>query len=436
MISIAVDPTDAGTIYTAEAPSSGGNSAFRTDDNGTTWLPIVDDLQQSDPSGVNPRCIAVHPLSTGYVYMGTFSGRIYVSPNSKGDTWNPSFFNIGSNVIKIVVDPRSASNPSTTIVYAACGNGVWRSSDGAASFSQILSGNLSDFTARFPSDGTPADFYAGIVSTGIFYATDPTSTASWTNLTASATSNLPPTSQFDRMLIDTCRPTRRPYVWFINTVKGSEATTSLYTASDPAGSWTAISMTSPPQPRYWVIYGVLYDFTFAIAANSPGDGSNDILLFGSVHLYRSLNSGTTWYDTSTGSDEYHDDYHAFVFFPDPPPPGVIPATYIGSDGGLGVSTRLTDPTATFPPTDSDDDNMLQYTNSAVVQNYSHGKQSSAIFQYNSDPRIGALGYIGCQDTGVNAGDSALLWRGIFNADGGSIAVTQGADGVKVRMTTS
>jgi hypothetical protein len=34
--SIAVDPTDYGTIYTVEALTSGGNSAFCTTDRGTS----------------------------------------------------------------------------------------------------------------------------------------------------------------------------------------------------------------------------------------------------------------------------------------------------------------------------------------------------------------------------------------------------------------
>jgi hypothetical protein len=437
---IAIDPTDASTIYTTEAPTSGGNSAFRTDDDSASWVPLVDGLQQTDPGGVDPSCIAVHPSATGIVFMGTFSGRVYTSPNTKGNTWSAPF-TIGSPVFKLVVDPRTASNPATTVVYAGCSNGVWRSNDGGATFTQVLTGGLSAFAARIPTDGTAADFYAGVSAVGVFHATDPTGPAAWTNLSTLGGTNLPaviagtttqPNGNFDNMRIDVCRKTRRAYVWFFNTVcdasgaNCSEQTASLYTSANPTGGWTQIGMTNPPKPAYG-----LYDSAFAVAPNSPGDGNNDILFFGSIHLMRSLDSGRTWFDTSTGGDEYHDDYHAFAFFPDNPPGATIPATFIGSDGGLGVSTRIADPAATFPPAAGDADELTAYTNSAVVQNYGHGKQSSAVYQYASDPSIAALGYIGCQDTGVNAGDSALLWRGIFNADGGAIAAKQGADGVKV-----
>jgi hypothetical protein len=438
--SIAIDPTDASTIYTTEAPTSGGNSAFRTDDDGASWVPIVDTLQQADPVGVNPSCVAVHPLTTGIVYLGTFSGRVYTSPNTRGNTWNAPF-NIGSAVFKLAVDPRTASNPATTVIFAACGNGVWRSDDGGTSFHQVLNGNLSDFAVRFPTDGTPADFYAGLVATGVFHSNNPTGSASWTNLNTLAGTNLPaivpptpakPSGNFDSMRIDVCRKAPRAYAWFFNTVCNAqggncnEGTASLFTAANPTGAWSSIPMPAPPVPAYG-----LYDSSFAVATNSPGDGNNDILLFGSIHLMRSLDSGRTWFDTSTGGDEFHDDYHVFSFFPDTPPGNTIPATYIGSDGGLGVSTRIADPTAAFPPAAGDADELEQYSNTAVVQNYGHGKQSSAIYQYGSDPAIAALGYIGCQDTGVNAGDSSLMWRGIFNADGGAVAAKQGTDGVKV-----
>lgn len=194
-------------------------------------------------------------------------------------------------------------------------------------------------------------------------------------------------------------------------------------------------MTSPPQPSYvgWFPnqpeFPGLYDDLFSVAPNSPGNGSQDILLFGSIRLSRSVDSGKTWVGTG---DDLHGDYHAMAFFPDPPSSGTIPFTYIGSDGGLGVSTGLADPTISLPAPASDhDDTALYNTKSAVVQNYSHGKQSSAIYQYSCDPSIGALGYIACQDTGIGAGDGALMWRGIQDADVRFIAVAQGTNGVKV-----
>ena len=130
-----------------------------------------------------------------------------------------------------------------------------------------------------------------------------------------------PNGNFDAIRIDVCRANRRVYAWFFNTFCGpsgcneANATPStLFTSANATGAWTAISMTSPPVP----VDG-LYDSGFAVAANSPGDGSNDILFFGAVDLYRSTNSGGTWLDTN--SDEIHADYHDVRLLSRPAPCG-------------------------------------------------------------------------------------------------------------------
>src|SRR5258708_30037511 len=220
---IAGEPADSQTIYTCEGPGDfpAGARAFRTDDGGGSWTPITDGLQRQDPVGVQPSCIAVQPAaggstqpSTGRVYLGTKSGRVYVSVNKGADWLAP--FDTGGEVLKLVIDPRTAADPGMTVVYAACGTGVWRSADGAATSTQVLSGGVTDFAARFPSDGTPADLYAGRSSIGVFHATD--QTMAWTNLTAIAGTALPQQQPmqnvFDDMRIDVCVPTRRVYVWF------------------------------------------------------------------------------------------------------------------------------------------------------------------------------------------------------------------------------
>jgi hypothetical protein len=441
--SVAIDPNDASTVYTTETPTSGGNSSFRTDDDGESWAPIVDGLQQTDPAGVNPSCIAVHPTTSGVVYLGTFSGRVYTSTTS-GQSWSGPATMSGAAVRKLIVDPTTASDPTTTVVYAASDDGVWRSADGGNTFTQVLSGGLSDLAARFPSDGSASDFYAGVIPGGIYHSSDPTDASAWTDLTSQPGSNLPavvagtpaqPNGNFDAIRLGVCQQTSRVYAWFFNTVcdaSGSnchEQTASLYTAATPTSAWSEITMTSPPGPSYG-----LYGSLFSVAPNSPGDGQNDVLFFGAIDLFRSIDSGGTWGSASQGaitSDEYHADYHTIAYYPAAPSAGTIPAMFVGCDGGLGVSTGIADPAVSLTEPPGAADELTAYTNSAVVQNYGHGKQSSAIYRYGSDPSIAALGYIGCQDTGVNAGDSALLWRGIYNADGGGVAARQGADGVKV-----
>jgi hypothetical protein len=440
---IAVDQSDPSTIYVVERPSSGGTSAFRTRNDGESWFPIADALQQVDPA-IDPCCIAINPAHPNLIYMAAWSNTgVYVS-SSRGDpgSWSARY-PIPGNVRRLIVDPRTAADPATTVLYAATTAGVYRSPDGGASWTQVLAGDVWSLVAHIPSSGT-AHFYAGVWKEGVYHATDPTALANWTNLNMAGiglpahTAGTPaePDGNFNAILVDYCpRNPDRVYAWMAKTscdaagANCGNITAALYTTGSPLTSWTSVPMTPapgqtlPPGPAYgW------YCFNFAAAPSSPGDGSNDVLFFGSVGLCRSIDGGQTWAIDATS---YHADQHAFAFFPDNPPAGVISTFYLGCDGGIAGSSGLCDPAFAFDTAATDFNEGFTYIPSGVYQNYNRGKQSSAVYQYNSHPAISALGYIGCQDTGISAGRGALGWRGIADADAGAIAVAPGADGVKV-----
>jgi hypothetical protein len=436
---IAVDPADSQIIYTTEGPNGppAGARAFRTDDGGGSWSPIADDLIRQDPAGAAPSCVAVYPalpgtppLSIGRVYLGTYSGQVYVSP-SKGAAWLAPF-NIGGQVLKIVADPRAVADPSTAIVYAASTSGIWRSSDGGATFTQVLTGDISDFATRFPADGTSADLFAGVSSTGVFYATDQTATGPWANL-QSIPGTVLPQGNFDDMRIGVCVQSRRVYVWFFY----QDATQALFTGdpaaftSSPDTAWAQVQLPAKttPQPAY-----NLYVATFAVAPSSPGDGASDVLLFGGVKLSRSTDAGRTWTDfgQASGRDAFHDDYHALAF---DPADGTMPVTYIGCDGGIGRSALLADGSATLSATPGDTGEVDPYVSpqaTAAVENLGHAKQSTLTWYYGADPNIGALSYIACHDSGA-IGGTGLTWSSLpgGNGDCDAIAAVQGPDGVKV-----
>ncbi|HEV3198644.1 MAG TPA: hypothetical protein VGZ73_12065 [Bryobacteraceae bacterium] len=428
--SIAIDPTDPSTIYVGETPSSGGASAFRSQDDGNSWTPIFDSVHQTNPSE-SPTAVAINPLNPTTIYLGTFSGNCYVS-STQGDLWG-SPVAVGGSIRKIIVDPRTAATPATTVLYAATDNGVFRSADGGSSWSSVLSGNVFSLAASMPPSGT-AHFYAGVFQQGIFHTTDPTTP--WTNLntlgiglpTHTAGTGTEPNGNFDAIAVDFCRQNPdRVYALLAkvqcDAVSCNEVTASFFTTGSPLTSWTQVAATTPPNPGQG-----LYSFAMAVAPNSPGDGLNDILFFASVGLFRSTDGARTWAGDATG---YHADQHSFAFFPDNPPAGAIPAFYVGCDGGIGVSTKFADPTFNIAVAATDFDELRPYSDLGVYQNYNLGKQSSAVYQYAGDPALAALGYIGCQDTGIAAADGALGWRGIMDADGGSLAMVGAADGVKL-----
>jgi hypothetical protein len=433
--SITIDPTDANTLYIAERPSSGGTSAFRTRDDGASWTPIADALQQAD-SSVDPSCFAVNPDHPTTIYMGTYSNQgVYVS-SSRGDpaSWSARHAIPGS-VRKLIVDPRTSATLATTVLYAATTSGVYRSPDGGQTWGQVVAGDCWSLAAWMPPAGT-AHFYATIYEQGLFYTNDPTT--AWTNLntagiglpahTAATVSD--PHGNFDALFVDFCRlnPTRA-YLWLTkwacdaSGASCSQATTAIYTTSAPTTAWTAVVAASPPSPAYG-----LYAWAFAVAPNSPGNGTNDILLANNVTIHRSINSGQTWQNDATW---FHADNHAIAFSPESPPAGIVPAIYVGCDGGIGKSDKFVDPTVNITVAPGDYNEGETLTDTYAWQNKDHGKQSSALYQYASPADMPALSYIGCQDTGVAAGTSALGWRGIADADGGAIAAATQTDGVAV-----
>jgi hypothetical protein len=425
---IEVDPTSADTIYIVERPTSGGTSAFRTQDGGSSWTPIADSLQQANP-GVDPSCIVVNPDHPETVYMGTWSDSgVYVS-SSRGDpgTWSARH-GVPGHVRKLVIDTRTSANLATTVLYAATDAGVFRSANGGQTWgaTPVVAGDAWTLVAHTPASGI-AHFYAGVANVGVVYSTNPSTAAGWTNLNAQgiglpAHTGAP--SNFDAVLVDLCRRNpARAYAWLWQ--GGGSA--GLYTTGSPSTSWTQIPITAPV-PGPWYGY---YAMSFGVATNSPGDGTNDVILFGSGGMVRSTDSGRHWVDDAVG---FHADQHSMAFSPLYPAAGVTPVTYIGCDGGLAKSSKFADPMTAITPAPADYNEGYAVSDSFAWQNLNHGKQSSAVYQYASPRGVPALSYIGCQDTGLNGGAGALTWRGIEDADGGQVAAAAGPNDVTVWAT--
>jgi hypothetical protein len=433
---IEIDPTDPATIYVAERPSNGGSSVFRTRNGGRTWTPLTDSLHQDDPN-VDTTCIAVNPSHPEILYMATTKASLdnkagFFASSNRGEpgSWSPRR-PLESGVRKLLVDPRTAATPSTTVIYAATELGLFRSTDGGATWppSLFIIGDAWDLQAHFPASGQ-AQFYAAVRGKGVFHAEDSNIAQQWRNLNeplpSGASTGLPAPGSFDGILIGLCvRNPSRLYAWLMTKKSAEEAMTrnDLWTTTDPKTTWTSITMSSPPNP--WQGYRSM---SFAVAPNSPGDGLNDILLFGSLEMHRSIDSGRSW---KQERNLFHADQHAIAFSPARPVAGEIPAVYIGCDGGVAKSSGYANPAFDITSEAQQLNQLYEVVDSGYWQNLNHGKQSSAVYQYASPPEAPALSYIGVQDTGINGGGTALGWRAGDNGDGGAIGAATAADGVRV-----
>lgn len=449
---IAIDPTDKTKIYVVMQPASGGFTAFRGD--GTLWIPIADSLQQGDPN-IDPSCITVNPDNPSIIYMGTWDKEIVYVSNSRGDPGSWTAGNaIGGRVRKLIVDRRTASNPSATVLYAATDTGVYRSPDGGMQWKNVLSGDVWSLAAYIPTNGDMAQFYSGVRQQGLFHATDdPTDQAQWTNLSDgthlpqySGPTTSEPHGNFDVILVDFC-PQQPDRVYALMTQTSCDSSGKhcqyiiwrLYTTSSTS-PWAPVpfSSSSPPPPTDQGTYSLVC----AVSPNSPGNGTGDILFLGLLTVSRSTDGGQTWH-TEPNDVGFHGDQHAFAFFPDPSayyPGGTatasrVPQLYIGCDGGIAMSDGYADPTFVIdPPSTSPvyNDEGTSYTDSGLCQNYNHGLQSIAPYAYASDPTISTLGYLACQDTCIQAGSGALAdWRSFCYGDASTVAIAPGPDGVTI-----
>ena len=237
---------------------------------------------------------------------------------------------LSGSFVKLIVDPRTAATLATTVILAATSTGLWCLADGGATWSNVLAGSISSLIAYMPTSGDD-QYYAGVVQSGLFQATDPT--GSWTNLIAKGV-GLPAfaSGNFTEVLVDYCPLSpSRVYVWLTN----PNQTVGIYTTSSPLTSWTQVSASSPPSPSYG-----LYSDLFAVAPNSPGDGANDILFFGEFGCTVPSTRGRHGKARQPHSTPINIRSRSSRRIP---PSGTIPAMYIGSDGGIAMSDQFCDP---------------------------------------------------------------------------------------------
>jgi len=443
-------PDTPAASYAVVTDTSGQCAAFRRRQSEGKWEPITDSLRQTNPN-LDPSWIAVNPNNPLWIYMSTQKDQgIYVS-NNRGNagSWNAKVA-VDGRVRKLIVDPRPVMDINDTILYAATDTGVYKSTNNGADWTLILSGDVWSLSFRIHPMTGGLHFYAGVFRSGIWYANaEPVNQGSWTNLSNQAIGlpaydpgdSMTP-ANFDTILVDCCASNpATAYAWVTrpnNTGPSlsSSHTIAVYKTTAPTTSWTAAA--SPPVAVYsggtasLDPYQGYANYWFGVSPNSSGDGSTDVLFFGSFGFARSINSGASWQFPETG---FHADQQAIGFYPEDYQAGVNPSVYIGCDGGLGRNIRLADRTVTFDvafPDDRTNSGPVVFPDSGIFINENEGLQNSLVYVLSCDPGGTAPPYIGCVDTGLAAKNGGGLgWRGFGSGDSFQLAVQQGADGVKI-----
>src|SRR5262249_13577780 len=155
--------------------------------------------------------------------------------SNKGGAWG-SPVSPSTNVKEIVVDPRGATNPATTVIYAGTPTGVFVSTNGGASWgaTPVLVGVVSSMAFYLPATGAAA-CYVGIMGQGVYYSTNPATTA-WTLVTGPG---LPAGGTFDHAWVDFCPANpSRAYAYFQSFSTG---TVALCTTGNGSTAWKKIT---------------------------------------------------------------------------------------------------------------------------------------------------------------------------------------------------
>jgi photosystem II stability/assembly factor-like uncharacterized protein len=375
---IAIHPTDANTIYLGGA--QGG--VWKTTNGGANWAPLTD-----QECSLAMGALAIDPVNPEIVYAGTgeqhFSGDSYygcgvLRSENGGGTWarfGASIFQTatgGARISRVALDPRGAGTPATTRLFVASDFGLYRSVNGGATLTNVLTGTVTDLVI----DPSNADvLYAAVRSVGIFKSVDNGMT--WA----------PRASGFSTSVrrINLAIAPSSPAVLYASVETGSGAGTlqGIWRTANGADTWAQLAATGAScGSQCW------YDQVIAVAPNDA-----NTVYFGGVALYKSTNGGASFANVTSN---IHVDQHALAF--DPTDPQTV---FAGNDGGIFRSTN-------------GGTSWSSLNSNLVLTQFYEG-----VSLHPTDPSIMLAG---TQDNGTLGYVGAATWNHVLGGDGGFTAI--------------
>jgi photosystem II stability/assembly factor-like uncharacterized protein len=407
---IAPHPSDTATAYIGTAV--GG--VWKTTDGGTNWTELFD----AKPS-LAIGALAIDPSDAGTIYAGTgeanlgtqdsiyFGTGVYVSHNA-GGSWakiGGSTFN-NCYIADIAIKPTDSAIiyvaahgvPAKTGLTNACDGdrqGVYRSTNGGDTFFKEIYGPPP--TDLSVSPDAPATVYAGFYGYGVWKSTN--SGADWRQLSG-GTLPVGPTDGAGRVAV-AAAPTNanRIYVAVAGCLsRDADCPLASADRGDLLGLWTSsnggTNWTKLGAESYFCKLGYgqcYYDLTLAV---DPANAS--VFYAGGIYLFRYSNAGSNHaligWDFARGRSTIHVDFHASALSGG--------RLWVGSDGGM---YRSNDAGASFKNLNHD----------LVITQFYPGTAGTV-----GGPYVG-----GTQDNGSVKYTGAPGWNEIQAGDGGYAAVS-------------
>ena len=336
-----VDPNDA-TKKTIWAGSVGGGLWKTTDITvaNPVWTPVNDFF-----SNIAVTTITYQPGAPSIMYFGTGEGYfnadalrglgIWKSTNG-GASWNQLASTNNNNFYYV---NRMIVHPSGDI-YATTRSGLFRSQDGGTTFNRVLGSSAPGGapTDNFSDVELAADnsiWASTLGANGGVYRSTTGNSGSWVKLNTGA--NGFPTTGFWRVDI-ACAPSNTNVCYAY--AEGPSGLLNLFKTIDGGANWTTLAKPVDAdggipaadftRSQAW------YDMSIAVDPNNAS-----AVFVGGVDLFKSTNGGTSWSQIAHwyggyGFQYVHADQHIVLF-----EPGNSSVVYFGNDGGVYRSTNAT-----------------------------------------------------------------------------------------------
>lgn len=305
------------TTYWCGSPAGG---LWKTTNDGASWTTNTDNL-----SVIGCSDLAIDPTNPNIMYLATGDGDAgdtycigVLKSTDGGATWNPTGLTWTVNqqrmMRRLIIDPSN-----TQVLIAASSAGIWRTTNGGTSWTQVSTLNTYDVEFKPAATGT---VYA--TSNTAFYRSV-NNGASWTIVNTGI-----PTSGFTRLA--TAVTTADANYVYVLCSNGSYGFGGLYRSTNSGGSFTLMSSTpdvlanscagTSGSGQGW------YDLALAV---SPSN--RDEVTVGGVNHWQSTNGGAAWTcigcwnSTGLNPSYVHADVHEIEYNS----AGVI---YSANDGGV------------------------------------------------------------------------------------------------------
>lgn len=376
---IRFDPTNSTTMFVG-TPDGG---LWKTTNGGTSWSTNTDQL-----TVIGCTDIAIDPTNTQIMYLATGDGEAgdsysvgVLKSTDGGTTWNTTGLNWtasqGRTISRLLIHP---TNPQ--IIMAFGSNGIWRTTNGGASWTQPT-GTFNGVMDAEYKPGDPNTVYAA----GTVFKKSIDAGVTWTTIATGLTG-------IGRLAIavTAADPT---YVYILAARNSDSGFLGLLRSTNSGTSFTTrMASTSTNNILGWdngSDSGGQGWYDLAIAA-SPTNAEE--IMTGGINTWRSTNGGTTftlnshWYG-GYSKPYVHADIHDLIYLP-----GSGTTVFSGNDGGI------------FKTTNSGTGWSDISSNLAIAQQYRVGLSTSNA----------TLLVTGHQDNGTNKMNGST-WTEIYGGDG-------------------